>query len=213
MRVFVIGGTGFLGRHLTLELQKQGHQVSILTRDREKAADFERIGTKVVIGDLLQPESFVSTVSPHDAVMFVAMPEIRPGKVSLKRFKILSNQTVSYFCTSIAIAEKLSCPLILTLGTSFHTIGDIVANESWPIERFGMTKIGELVDPVISDVIKRGSPPLIQMLPGQIYGPGGLFRNFMYAWMKKGRYRVIGSGKTIFLEFMLKIVFKPMWRC
>jgi nucleoside-diphosphate-sugar epimerase len=59
-----------------------------------------------------------------------------------------------------------------------------------------MTKIGELVDTLISEVIRRGSPPLIQMLPGEIYGLGGLFQTFMYEWMKKGRYRVIGSGEN-----------------
>jgi nucleoside-diphosphate-sugar epimerase len=196
MRVFIIGGTGFLGTHLIPELQKQGHQVTILTRSREKASDLEGLGTEVVIGDLLQPESFMSAVGSQDAVLSVAMPDIRPGRVSSKRFKELRNQTTSYFSTSITIAERLSCPLILTLGTSFRTTGEEIADESWPIERFGMTKIGELVDPLISEVGRRGSPPLIQMLPGEIYGPGGLFRNFMYEWMKKGRYRVIGSGKN-----------------
>ncbi|MFX1555499.1 MAG: NAD-dependent epimerase/dehydratase family protein, partial [Promethearchaeota archaeon] len=43
--------------------------------------------------------------------------------------------------------------------------------------------------------VKRGSPPLIQMLPGQIYGPGGFFQ-LMYEWMKRGKYRVVGSGKN-----------------
>lgn len=196
MKVFVIGGTGFLGTHLIPKLQKQGHEVTILTRSGEKASDLESLGTKVVVGDLLQPESFIPALSPQDAVISVAMPDIRPGRISSKRFKILRNQTTSYFSTSIAIAEKLSCPLILTLGTSFRTIGEEVADESWPIERFGMTKIGELVDPLISELSRRSSPPLIQMLLGEIYGPGGLFRNFMYEWMKKRRYRVIGPGKN-----------------
>lgn len=196
MKVFVIGGTGFLGTHLVPKLQKQGHEVTILTRSREKASDLESRGIKVVVGDLLQPEPFIPDLSPQDAVISIAMPDIRPGKLSSKRFRILQKQVTAYFSTSIAVAEKLSCPLILTLGTSFRTTGDEMADESWPIERFGMTKIGELVDPLISEVIKRGSPPLIQMLPGEIYGPGGLFRNLMYEWMKKGRYRVIGSGKN-----------------
>jgi nucleoside-diphosphate-sugar epimerase len=52
-----------------------------------------------------------------------------------------------------------------------------------------------LADPLIAEAAKRGSPPLVQMLPGEIYGPGGLFRT-MYEWMKKGRYRVIGSGQN-----------------
>ena len=194
MRVFVIGGAGFLGNCLRSKLQKEGQEVTVLTRSEEKAYDFKNLGIKVVVGDLLQPESFMPTLSPQDAIISVAMPDIRPGRVSSKRFKILRDQTTSYFSTAIAIAEKSSCPLILTLGTSFRTTGEEVADESWPIERFGMTKIGELVDPLISEVVKRGLPPLIQMLPGEIYGPGGLFRKVMYDWMKRGKYRVIGSG-------------------
>ena len=195
MRVFVIGGTGFLGSHLIPKLQRQGHEVTILTRSREKASSLETVGIKGIIGDLLQPELFLSQLTPQDAVVSIAMPDIRPGRISSKRFKILRNQTTSYFSTSITIAEKLSCPLILTLGTSFRTIGEEEADESWPVERFGMTRIGEFVDPLISEVIRRGSPPMIQMLPGEIYGPGGLFGNFMYEWMNKGKYRVIGSGR------------------
>jgi len=196
MRVFVIGGTGFLGTHLLRKLLDHGHDVTVLTRSREKASGFESLGIKGVVGDLLEPGSFISSLSPQDMVISVAMPEIQPGRIPQKRFRILRKQTTTYFSTSIITAEKLNCPLILTLGTSFRTRGDEVADESWPIERFGMTRIGELVDPLISRVIKRGSTPLIQMLPGEIYGPGGLFRNLMYEWMKKGRYRVIGSGRN-----------------
>ena len=37
---------------------------------------------------------------------------------------------------------------------------------------------------------------MIQMLPGEIYGPGGIFKNVMYRWMKEGRYRIIGKGNN-----------------
>ncbi len=196
MRVFVVGGTGFLGTHLLPKLLEHGYDVTVLTRSGEKASAFESLGIKGVVGDLLQPESFISGLTPQHIVISIAMPEIQPGRISRKRFRILQKQTTAYFSTSITIAEKLSCPLVLTLGTSFRTTGDEVADESRPIERFGMTKMGELVDPLILEVTKRGSPPLIQMLPGEIYGSGGLFRNLMYEWMKKGKYRVIGSGKN-----------------
>jgi len=196
MRVFVVGGTGFLGTYLLPKLLEHGYDVAVLTRSREKASGFESLGIKGVVGDLLQPESFMPSLTPRGAVISIAMPEIQPGRITSKRFGILQKQTTTYFSTSIAIAEKLSCPLILTLGTSFRTARDEGADESWPSERVGMTKIGELVDPLISEVIKRGSPPLIQMLPGEIYGAGGLFRNLMYEWMEKGKYRVIGSGKN-----------------
>ena len=145
---------------------------------------------------MLQLERFLPAIKPHDAVVNIAMPDIRPGRVTGEQFHSLRRQTTSYFSTAIAIAEKAECPLIATLGTSFHTRGNEVADESWPIQRFGMAKIGEFADTLIANVIKRGSPPLIQMLPGEIYGPGGLFRNFMYNWMKQGKYKIIGSGNN-----------------
>ena len=130
MRVFVIGGTGFLGTHLLPKLLKQGYDVTTLSRSKEKASSFESLGIKAVVGDLLQPESFISSLTPQDAVISIAMPEIQPGRISKKRFRILQEQTTAYFSTSIAIAEKLRCPLVLTLGTSFGTTGDEMPDES-----------------------------------------------------------------------------------
>jgi nucleoside-diphosphate-sugar epimerase len=194
MKVFVIGGTGFLGTFLIPQLMQNGHRITVLTRNKEKASRLESSGIRVMVGDLLEPEHMLVRVSPHDVVVSIAMPEVTPGRMSHKRLKKLQEETQAFFSTSIAIAEKFHCPLIVTLGTSFTTEGDEMADESWPIERFGIARVGEYVDPLLSDVATRGSPPLIHMLPGQIYGPGGLFKNLMYEWMKKGKYRVVGSG-------------------
>jgi len=196
MRILVIGGTGFLGSHLLPRLHKQGHDITVLTRSRDKADDLESPGIKGVVGDLLQPESFLSRISPQDAVISVAMPEIRPGRISVKQLRLLRKQTTIFFSTAIALAQQFNCPLILTLGTSFRTTGKQIADESWPLERFGIAKIGEFVDPLLSVMAEQGSPPLIQMIPGALYGPGGLFRDLMYEWMKAGKYRVVGGGKN-----------------
>ena len=193
MHVFVIGGTGFLGTHLLPKLLNRGHDVTVLTRRKIEVSRLETLGINGIVGDLLQPELIMPQLTPHDVVIFIAMPKIRPGRISGKQFRRLQQQTKTYFSSAITISEQLQCPLILTMGTSFRTTGDEIADENRPIERFGIARIGELVDPLLSEVIQRGAPPLIQMLPGQIYGPGGLFQ-LMYEWMKKGKYRVVGSG-------------------
>lgn len=194
MKVFVIGGTGFLGAFLIPRLVEKGHHTTVLTRNKDKASRLESSGIKAMVGDLLRPEPILARISQHDVVVSIAMPEVRPGRMSHKKLKKLQEETKAFFSTSIAVAENCQCPLIVTLGTSFTTWEGEIADESWPIERFGIARVGESVDPLLSEVRQRGTPPLIQILPGQIYGPGGLFKNMMYEWMKKGKYRVVGSG-------------------
>jgi len=194
MKVFVIGGTGFLGTFLIPKLIDNSHEVTVLTRSKEKLSGLESHGVSGMVGDLLQPESFLARIPPQDAVISIAMPEVKPGRISRKRIRRLQEQTSAFFSSSIAIAERCGCPLIVTLGTSFSTHDGESADESWPIERFGIARAGKYVDALLSEVIARGSPPLIQMLPGQIYGPGGLFKKLMYEWMKQGKYRIVGSG-------------------
>jgi len=194
MKVFVVGGTGFLGTFLVPKLMENGYEVTVLTRNKEKAAHLDSSGANVLIGDLLQPDPILERIPPFDAVISIAMPEVKPGRLSRKKLNQLQAETKSFFSTPIAIARNCQCPLVVTLGTSFTTRGDEIADENWPIERFGIARVGKHVDSLLSEVIERGSPPLVQILPGQIYGPGGLFKRIMYVWMKKGKYRVVGSG-------------------
>ena len=194
MKIFLIGGMGFLGSHILGHLAGKGYDVTVLTRSTNKAALLQDQGIHPVTGDLQNADSFLDQLSKQDAVVSVAMPHFVPGRMSATKFSELTSQTTAYFSSTLAAARKCSCPLILTLGTSFRTKGDEVADETWPIDRFGMTEIGRHVDTLIEQAEKAGTPPIIQMLPGEIYGPGGLFKNFMYRWMKSGKYRVIGSG-------------------
>jgi len=49
MRVFIIGGAGFLGTHLVPELFRRGHEVTVLTRSRERIERIERSGVQAVV--------------------------------------------------------------------------------------------------------------------------------------------------------------------
>ena len=123
------------------------------------------------------------------------MPAIPVGsRVSRQRFVALKAEATAIFANSMALARDLGVPLILTSGASFRTRGDEVADETWPVYRGGLAAIGADTDPLIDEALRIGSPPLVLMMPGQIYGNGGMFRNFMYPMMKKGHSRVIGSG-------------------
>ncbi len=55
--ILIVGATGLLGRATALPLLAQGHAVRVLVRNRDKAADLQRQGAEIVIGDLTDPRS------------------------------------------------------------------------------------------------------------------------------------------------------------
>ena len=139
----------------------------------------------------MKPEAFIGNLSPQDCVVFVAMP-LEFGRISKNKFAQIKERTTKFVSTALAIGKRLGCPTILTLGTAYSTKAGEVADESWPLFRTGLTKAGEEADVLIAKAKKDGQP-LIIMLPGQIYGPGGQFLK-MYEMMKNGRSGVFGRG-------------------
>lgn len=74
MRVFVIGGTGFIGYHAVRELLRRGHAVTILSRRAAQAGTLFGTAVKVVSGDLAQLDAgdWARLLSGMDAVVFAA---------------------------------------------------------------------------------------------------------------------------------------------
>lgn len=194
MKVFIIGGTGFLGGYLVPRLIENGHEITLLTRHRSNADKYADTA-RVIEGDLLKPGPFIWDTGTQDIVVNIAMPPFRIGRLNQGKLNQLKAITTGYLTNAVLIAEKLNCPLILTAGTSFQTKGEEVADESWKIARIGMAKVGENYDGIVGKVLEKGAPQLIQVLPAQIYGPGGLFLN-MIKMAQQGRNTIFGNGSN-----------------
>ncbi len=191
MKVLILGGTGLLGSSLVPKLQARDHDVSVLSRNPDALSDLEEQGVKGILGDLLEPEAFISSLTPHDVVVSIAMP-IEFGKMSKKKFELVTERTTKFTQSGLDIGQKLNCPIIFTLGTSFKTGPGEVADETWPIARFGITKAGIEAERLMHKAQADGHP-IIMMIPGQIYGPGGMFLE-MYTRLKSGKFGIIGKG-------------------
>jgi nucleoside-diphosphate-sugar epimerase len=191
MKVLILGGTGLLGSSLVPKLQARGHDVSILSRSEAALSSLEDQGVKGFLGDLLEPEAFIPSLTPHDVVVSIAMP-LEFGKMSKKKFELVTERTTKFTQSALDIGHKLECPIIFTLGTSFRTGPGEVADETWPIERFGITKVGIEAESLMRKAQADGRP-IILMIPGQIYGPGGMFLE-MYCRLKSGKFGIVGKG-------------------
>jgi uncharacterized protein YbjT (DUF2867 family) len=78
-RVFVTGGTGYLGRPLVSRLLERGHEVRALVREGS-GSKLPR-GCEAVEGDPLEESSFAGRVAPSDTfVQLVGVPRPSPAK-------------------------------------------------------------------------------------------------------------------------------------
>jgi uncharacterized protein YbjT (DUF2867 family) len=68
--VCVIGGSGFVGRHLCRQLAAQGYRVRVPTRDRERAKALILLPTvDVVVADVHDPAALAMLIKGCDAVI------------------------------------------------------------------------------------------------------------------------------------------------
>jgi nucleoside-diphosphate-sugar epimerase len=195
MRVVVFGGTGFVGSVLVALLTARGHEVTVLTRKADGAARIEAMGARPLVGDLLAPADLRSRLGTADAMALLAAPRLFGKRLTERRFRAFKQEITTIYRNGLDLAAAAGCPIVITGGTAFQTRGDEIADESWPLARIGATRIGEGIDPLVEAAVASGSPKLAWLMPGQIYGPGGMFLK-MYEWARRGRGAVLGDGSN-----------------
>jgi nucleoside-diphosphate-sugar epimerase len=196
MKILLIGGTGLVGSYLLPDLIENKHSVYAITRSESKISKINSLGAVCVPGDILNPDSFISSISNIDLLILLAMPGVKPGqRITGKKFNRLREETNGFFINTLNLAERFKIHVILPSGTSFNTTGNELADETWPILRKGLARIGSDTDKMVNDAIESKKPQVVQLLYGRIYGNGGLFR-VLFNMIKKGRYRIIGKGEN-----------------
>ncbi len=70
MRVAIVGGTGFVGSHLTTALLAAGHEVSLLVREGSESKVRRAENIRTTIGDISSPGSLRSSMEGCSAVIY-----------------------------------------------------------------------------------------------------------------------------------------------
>ena len=195
MHILLLGGSGFLGTRLSCILTDRGHRVDVVTRGADNRSRIERTGARAIVGDFVhEAPAVLEHAGKPDAVVLIAAPRLFGRRLTERRIRTYRAEVTAIFRATIAFGRRLDRPLVLSSGTSFRTRGEEVADETWPIERFGATRIGEQTDEIVASAVA-ASQPLIQMLPGQIYGPGGMFKAIV-DMARRGRNGFFGDGSN-----------------
>jgi nucleoside-diphosphate-sugar epimerase len=81
MRIFLTGGSGYVGSAVLDAFVRAGHHVDALVRTPEKAAEVQARGGKPLLGDLRSPASYANAAAAADGVVHAAVDDSGRGPI------------------------------------------------------------------------------------------------------------------------------------
>lgn len=139
MRIFITGATGFVGRALTLRLQRDGHQIVAWTRDAARAA--RRLGPDCVIASPADgPDALFEGLRGCQAVVNLAGESLFGGRWSAARKQRIRDSRVQGTRALVeALARLPERPSVLVSASAVGWYGDgehEVTEDAAPAEDF-----------------------------------------------------------------------------
>ncbi|MFP4530965.1 MAG: complex I NDUFA9 subunit family protein [Halodesulfurarchaeum sp.] len=184
MDVLVTGGTGFVGTHLSRELDSRGHDVTALSRSAD-GGDLPE-GVDVAVGDVTDPETLAEPMADQDVVVnLVALaPLFQPkgGDVMHERVHLDGTRNVVEAATSAGV------PTIVQMSA----LGADPDGETAYIRAKGRAE----------QVVWESDLDWTIFRPSVIFGDGGEFVRFTRALTTPYLTALPGGGRTRF---------QPIW--
>lgn len=125
-KICVLGGTGFVGHHLVNQLSRAGHQVSILTRHRERHRDLLVLpGVEVITANVHDTAQLQQHFSGKDAVinLVAILNEPRDNGRTFRRVHVELTQKVIEACQASGVTRLLHMSALhadAVNGTSYY---------------------------------------------------------------------------------------------
>ncbi len=196
MRVFLTGGTGFIGGEVARLLRERGDDVRALVRTPAKAGALRELGCELVEGDLADEQALRTAMARCDAVVHAAaVYEI--GVLDSDRERLVdANVRGTERVLGAALADGIAKAVYVSTVAVFGDTHGEVADEDWlRPEGQAFTSAYEQTKVEAHERARQiGAQglPLVVVQPGVVYGPGdhsevgGLFERLL-----KGRLPLV----------------------
>ena len=175
MKVFVTGGTGFIGEHVVRRLLERGDEVVCLARNPEKGRRLESLGARIAQGDLADPGVIKAGMEGADAVVHgAAVYEVGIPKsehTAMYEANVLGTETV----LRAALEQKVPKVVYISTVAAFGDTHGEVVDESYEHPGTEFTSYYEETKYRAHQVAKRliaeEGLPCVIVQPGGVYGP------------------------------------------
>ena len=199
MRVFVTGGTGFVGSHVVRALAARGHAPVCLVRDPGKAAAvFAGASPDVVRGDLDDAAALARGSAGADAVVHVAGLTAARTRTELFAVNVEGTRAVTVAAAAAGVRRFVHVSSLSAAGPVADGVVPTTGDEALPVSDYGRSKLaGE--EPVRALAI-----PWTILRPPAVYGPRDVEFLRIFRIVRRGVTPIFGAGAQ-----RLSLVFAP----
>jgi nucleoside-diphosphate-sugar epimerase len=175
VKVFLTGGTGFIGGEVARQLRERGDEVACLVRNPEKGAKLKGLGCELVSGDLSDEAAIRKGMEGCDAVIHAAA--VYEVGIPASQRPAMREANVGGTERVLGAAREAKIPRVVyvsTVGVFGNTHGRIV-DESYEHPAKDFTSAYEQTKWEAHQVAKRligEGLPCVIVQPGGVYGPG-----------------------------------------
>ena len=175
MRVFLTGGTGFLGGEIARLLRERGDTVRALVRSPERASALRTLGCELVQGDLSDEAALVEACRGMTAVVHCVAVHDLGAPAELRAEMVEANVRGTERVFGAALTAGVSQALHVSTAAVFGDTGGQVADERWGCRAEGWTSVYQETRSCAhrrAQQISACGLPLVTVQPGAVYGPG-----------------------------------------
>jgi nucleoside-diphosphate-sugar epimerase len=188
MKVFLTGGSGYIGSAVALALKKAGHDVLALVRSEAKGEALKKAGIKLAVGELGNPAGYAGAAWGRAAFVNVAQ-DWTPQGPELDRKTITSARDLLH--------GQVGATFIYTSGCWVQGPTEGVADESTPVQPARAVAWRPAHEQAALAMAKDGIRSIV-VRPGIVYGGarGGIPAMFFGTALKHGAAHTVGSGEN-----------------
>lgn len=176
MKVFLTGGTGFIGGEVARQLRARGDEVACLVRDPKRAERLSQLGCTLVRGDLSDAAAIRAGMAGCDAVIHAAaMYEVgipARQRPAMYEANVRGTERVLDAALEERIAKVVHVSTVGAFGNTRHEVVD----ESYEHPGREFTSYYEETKleahRIAKRMIEKEGLPCVIVQPGGVYGPG-----------------------------------------
>ena len=211
-RVLVTGAAGFTGSNLVKRLVADGVTVRGLVRNGRGTQWMNDLGVEPSVGDLRDPDSLADAAAGVEIVYHIAA-EFRRGKATrgeLWETNVEGTRNVIRAAEDAGVSRFVHCSTVGVYGDVKQPPAD-EASAFHPGDDYQESKLA--AEEVVREAMQSGPMTLVVARPAGIYGPGDTRFLKLFRSIRRRRFVMVGSGKTLYQLVYIDDLAEGFVRC